>query len=797
MKFKPLLIWYLLFLGQALMTPATLANEIKKIRFGIDPDRYRLVLEFTDKIDYKTRWHKKSFSLIFNQLDPGTNITLPNNAKKHGVSLEKSTTGYILHLAINRQQLAKVFSIPAKDKQFYRVVIDWSDKKKMKRQQRVENTGHGLLSDIEEVKTFKYRGFKLNFSEPMQLISIVPREKSKEFQVRLRALLKHTILFQRTVLQWQPTVALPLKTVELQRDPTGDFIATISLADAVTIKTFQGKKLRSLEFRIVKQNVSTDKGDNLWKKSKAALAEGRYDKAILLMSQLRKIGNVKQKKLAQEFIGVTRERKGQLAFARDEYKRFLKEYPHTPEAKRVQQRLDALIGLETLSKDRNLKKRSLARRRNNKGWSNYGSLSSDYRYTGTIDNNGDYRNSLSLLNVDADVSSRYRNDDYELQVRFSGGHYEDLLPSSSATTERLRYLYINAQTADNNYKARLGRQRSHKGGVIGRFDGLSFTAKAFEDISINLVTGFPVDSSRITSIDTERIFYGLNVDFDNIWKDFDFNVFAIQQDIKGGLIDRQAVGGEARYVSGNNSFFSLVDYDTHFKSLNAFLVNGNHRFENDTRVNWSVNIRKSPYLSTRNALIGQPADSIQELQLLFITDAEIQDLAIDRTLESKSASVQVSMPYSDDIDFSGSLTWLNLSAAPASGGVPAFASSGSQYYLNFQATGRKVITSKDTSYVGIRYSSLNTSKIFSIYGNSRLPWGKKSYFNPKIRFDFRNNTNGSSQFNISPSIRYQYQQKQHIFYAETGMIYFVTQIPNFNSQNTTIFFAYLGYRYSF
>ncbi len=779
------------------MMPVTSANELKKIRFGSDPDRYRLVLELSAKNDYKTRWHKNAFSVIFNQLELKNKINVPQDAKSHGVSLEKTKSGYILHLAINRQQLKKIFTIPAKGEQSYRVVIDWSDKIKSKTQERVEDTGHGLLSDIEEVKTFNYRGFKLNFSEPMQLISIVPREKSKEFQVRLRALLQHTILFQRTVLQWQPSVAMPLRTVELQRDPTGDFIANISFADAVTVKTFQGKKLRSLEFRIVRQNVSATTGENLWTKAKTALAEGRYDKAILLMTQLRKTGNNKQQKLAQEFIGVARERKGQLAFARDEYKRFLKEYPDTPEAKRVQQRLDALIGLETLAKDRKLKNRSRSRRKNSRGWANYGSLSSDYRYTGTVDNNGDYRNSLSLLNIDADVTGRYRSDDYELQVRFSGGHYEDLLPSSSATTERLRYLYINAQTADNKYKARLGRQRTHKGGVIGRFDGLLLSAETFEDISINLVSGFPVDSSRITSIDTERVFYGLNVDFDNIWKDFDFNLFAIQQDIKGGLIDRQAVGGEARYVSGNNSFFSLVDYDTHFKSLNAFLVNGNHRFENDTRVNWSVNIRKSPYLSTRNALIGQPADSIQELQLLFITDAEIQDLAIDRTLESKSASVQISMPYTDDIDFSGSLTWLNLSAAPASGGVPAFASSGSQFYLNFQATGRKVLTSRDTSYVGIRYSSLNTSKIFSIYGNSRLPWGKKSYFNPKIRFDFRNNTNGSSQFNISPSLRYQYQEKKHIFYAEAGMIYFVTQIPNFNSQNTTIYFAYMGYRYSF
>ncbi len=796
MKYKIIFFIYLLAMEQ-LLVPTAQANTIEKIQHKRRAEGNRLVVEFDQKTDYKTHWNNNhSFSVVFSPLQFNKEAVLPGDAKKIGAFLQRNSSGYTLNLPISPEQLTHVFAVTEKGKGTYQVVIDWLDKKYVQNK-KVENSEQGLISDIEEIRAVHYQGFRLNFIEPVQFISMVPREKSKQFQLRLRSLIKHSNSFKRTVLTWQPSLEMPLKSVELQTEPTGDFIANISFADSVTLQTFQGKTLRNLEFRILREKSAVEPGELLWKKAKKALAEGRYDRAILLMSQLRKIGNIKQKKLAQEFIGVARERKGQLAFARDEYKRFLKQYPDTQEARRVQQRLDALIGLETLAKDRKLKKRTGSRRKNSRGWSNYGSLSSDYRYTGTVDNNGNYRNSLSLLNVDADVTGRYRNQDYEFQLRFSGGHYEDLLPSARGTTQRLRYLYINAQTADNHYKSRLGRQRSHKGGVIGRFDGLLLSAKPFEHFGINLVSGFPVDSSRITSIDTERVFYGLSMDFDNIFKDFELNLFALQQDIKGGLIDRQAIGGEARYVSGNHSYFSLLDYDTHFKSLNAFLVNGNHRFENKTRVNWSVNIRKSPYLSTRNALIGQAADSIQELQLLFVTDTEIQDLAIDRTLESKSASVTVSTPYSDDIDISGSLTWLNLSAAPASGGVPAFASSGSQYYLNLQVTGHKVITSKDTSYLGMRYSSLSNSKIFSIYGNSRLPWGERSYFNPKLRFDYRNNTNGSSQFNVSPSIRFQYQQKRHIFYVEGGMIYFVTDLPNFKSQNTTIYYSYLGYRFSF
>ena len=534
----------------------------------------------------------------------------------------------------------------------------------------------------------------------------------------------------------------------------------------------------------------------LWNNAKDELSNGHYDRAIRLMTKLLEIGDENHKMMAQEFIGVARERKGQLAFARDNYKRFLKLYPKSKSVPRVKQRLSALIGIETYEKNRTLKKRQFRSQRKTNGWNSYGSISGDYRYSSTIDNSGTSTNTLSLINADLDVTSRYRNDDLEFQTRFSGGEYQDLRKGGQASSERLRYFYFDAETKDRKYKARIGRQRSHNGGVFGRFDGMITKAKFFDDLSINLVAGYPVDTSRNTSVDTSRKFYGLNLDITDIWSKLDTNLFVIQQNV-GSLTDRQAVGGDLRYRDDNQSFYSLIDYDIHFHALNAFLLNGNHRLKNRTRINWSLNIRKSPYLSTRNALIGQPVDSIQELQQLFITDAEILDLALDRTLESKSASIQVSMPYSSEVDISSSLTWLHLSESPSSGGVPGFASSGGQYYFNLQATGRKVISDNDISYAGIRISQLKQSSIYSAYVNSRIPWHKKFSLNPKLRLDYRNNKDGSSQINISPSFRLQYQEKQHIFYAETGAIYFLNQVPTFQSQNTTILYVYMGYRYSY
>ncbi len=537
------------------------------------------------------------------------------------------------------------------------------------------------------------------------------------------------------------------------------------------------------------------KNNNVRQQAKQALLEGKYDYAILLLSKLRKVGDTEQKKFAQEYIGVARERKGQRAFARDEYRRFLKEYPDSVEAERVKHRLNAILGLDNIGSVKTLKKGKKGKRKKTKGWTNFGSLAGNYRYSATVDDAGNSRDSLSLLSVDADISTRKRTDKYELQVRFSGGHYQDLLNDGSATTQRLRYLYFDASTTDEKYQVRVGRQRSRSGGVIGRFDGLVASYHLNEDTAANFVSGFPVDSSRNINVDSERHFFGMSVEIEDVFEQYDFNIFAIQQNISG-LIDRQAVGGEVRYLSDKSSVFALLDYDIQFQELNALVINGNHRFEDQARMNWSINIRKSPYISTRNALIGQPTDSIQELQLLFLTDDEIFELAQDRTLESKSASVLYSFPFNDEVNLSGSLTWLNLSDSPASGGVPAFSSSGNQFYLDFQATTKSLFFDKDTTFAGIRISELNTSSIFSVYANSRVPWKKNITITPRIRFDVRDNTNGSSQWNVTPSVKIQYQEKFHILFAETGLIYFQTDFPELDTQTTSIYYVYMGYRYA-
>ncbi len=528
--------------------------------------------------------------------------------------------------------------------------------------------------------------------------------------------------------------------------------------------------------------------------AKNALTDKKYSLAVSLLTKILNKGNAEQKAFALEFLGVAKERRYQLAFAKQYYQRFLKDYPDSPAAPRVKQRLSALIGIQEINQRKLLK--SGTRLTHQKRNITRGSLATDYRQSELVNDLGDRRQTLSLLGVDVDVRGDYQLKSSSLKFRFSGGHYEDLIDDGEATNDRLRYANVSWFSDDRKYSMDVGRQRSRGKGIFGRYDGLLLGYGINETQKINLVVGSPVASSKVLSVDPERSFVGLSYDWEDVFDNIDISLFALNQTI-GSLTDRQAIGGELKYFNQGTSLFSLIDYDVFYSELNAFLLSASHTTSGKTRYHWSFNQRKSPYISTRNALIGQAADSLEELQDLFITDEEILDLATDRTLESQTSTLQISQPLNKTYDISGSVTWLTLSGAPASGGVAEIVEPGSQLYFNLYLRGSRLYSPADSNQVGLRVSQLSHSDVWSIYVSSQYRWAKSWSISGKLRYDDRKNNNGGGQQNIAPSFRLQYQNKQHYLYADFGAILYTNQVVGLSDISTDIYYSYIGYRYFF
>ena len=529
--------------------------------------------------------------------------------------------------------------------------------------------------------------------------------------------------------------------------------------------------------------------------SHRAIATGEYDHALAILDLLQEAGAPDQVRYAMEFRGVALERSGRIDLATAQYQRFLEIYPQSPEKARVEHRLAALDGAGNIATAARRTRQQQRKRQDNDGWSTFGSLNNTYRYARNVDDDGGSYDAISLLGVDGDFSGRHRSQAMEWQFRLSGGHYQDMRSDGDNTTDRIRYLSLRGETRDRDYSMLLGRQRSYGAGILSRFDGVTLSGRTSEHTRLNLVAGFPVNTTQQDLMENSRTLYGVNMDFEDIIDALDVTTFFVRQDADG-ILDRQAVGTELTYSLGRNAFYGMVDYDVHFGALNAAIVNGNHLFESGTRVNWSLNMRKSPYLTATNALIGSGVANIGDLENI-LTDDEIDDLADDRTRDSKSASLTLSRPLSDRFDLSSSVTWLELSETVASGGVPAYEGSGGQYFLDLRLAGQRLFGDRDLSYVGIRYKTLQTTDIWSFYANSRMPWGSHMSLNPRLRVDYRDNLNGTSQWNMAPGLQLQYQTRRHLIYLESGLIYYRTDYPDLDSRELKTYFTYMGYRVNY
>jgi hypothetical protein len=343
---------------------------------------------------------------------------------------------------------------------------------------------------------------------------------------------------------------------------------------------------------------------------------------------------------------------------------------------------------------------------------------------------------------------------------------------------------------------RIGRQSRSTGGVLGRFDGLLLGLPLGKKFSLSAVGGFPVESSTDSFEGTDRYFYGLTLETEGFAEGWDANAFVIEQQVEG-ITDRRAVGGELRYFDSNRSFFSLVDYDIHYNELNIGQLLGNWTFADKTTVNMVADYRRSPILTSRNALVGQTASSIDDLQDSF-TDSEIQDLARDRTATSKLATLGVSHPVNEQLQISGDITAYNLSGTSASGGVAAMEGTGTDFTYNLQLVGSNLVTQGDITIFGLRYTDTGDRDIYSLNFNTRYPVTSDFRVNPRFRMDYRDNQDdGTDQVTYRPSLLLDYRIKRRLrLEAEVGGEYSDRELVD-GSEESNSYFINLGYRADF
>jgi tetratricopeptide (TPR) repeat protein len=499
--------------------------------------------------------------------------------------------------------------------------------------------------------------------------------------------------------------------------------------------------------------------DKLLTDLKAKLAAGDNPEAIRLAGIILGRPESTATPDAQELLGLARERNGQLAHAKAEYEIFLQKYPTSPAAPRVRQRLAALVGepaqttgQQTATKTPGSKQQAPVR------WEASGSLSALYQ----IDESGfifkdvpivggpevnpdpiqQNQTNLNEMLYGADINMSLGNDRTEALFRFSGIYRDDFRTISPRDEGAVSALYFDFSDREWNSSLRLGRQTRNTGGVFGRFDGALGSVQFGDRIKVNAVSGFPVQSSRDLKVNTDRVLYGASVDYAAVLDHLDTTFYYLDQ-MYGGLIDRQAAGFEFRYFDASRTAYGIFDYDVHYGTMNLGLLNGTWRFKDESSVTLALDYRRSPLLTTQNAVFGQGVIDPNDLRSTY-TKETIYKLATDRTAYARSASLSWSRPLMDKLQFNLDVIATNVSSTKASAGIEAQPATGTEYYYSGQLVASDVFQEGAIVIAGIRYADLQLSNQYTAQLNTRYPIMQDLRLNTKLRIDYRERKNGSS-----------------------------------------------------
>ena len=542
---------------------------------------------------------------------------------------------------------------------------------------------------------------------------------------------------------------------------------------------------------------STPAIESLFNRALQAIQAERNLQATQLLTRLIGLPEHVHSERSQELLGNVREANGQLAHAVAEYRIYLEKYPNGAGAPRVSARLRSILGgavpleeqpevspeeddrfagarapRDQVIAPRGPSSRSRSGRRTGPDGEDVadargtrvtdrGNIRLVYRYNEgaiKIDNldpaaedpeeeDDVYRNAVT-------TSLRFQriidNPQHKVTLTFSGAGDVDF-EDSDDNDLRLYDLSVEWEDKASGRVVTAGRQRLKPGGISYRMDGVSLrwpTASGFE---YGVFAGKAVGSTRDNFLEDDRVLVGASITAEEgKVGPGEFTAYLVEQR-DGSYVDRRALGVEYDLDFDKTSLFANAEVDLNFGELSRALLTGTRILPDNARITGRLSYYRSPRLSLQNALIGQDADTIEELEETFSL-AEIEDLAVDRTSKVTTLGLTYYGPLNETWNLSAFGTLYHTSGTPASGGVDAVEAEGVRSYAGVRVIGSSVLRERDQVGFGLRYSNSDDSNLYVADADMRYPVTGSLTVRPRVRVGYRDNTGPGNEKFIIPSI---------------------------------------------
>lgn len=667
---------------------------------------------------------------------------------------------------------------------------------------------------LESIEYLTHQGMaavEIGFAQPVYYLSNFPLESGATVQVFIgpRSAVDSDVdkLPYAQAMRAPRSEEVPLTQVTFRINEAGESSLLVDFERVVQFSVSAGRSANTLiitlpELRVTESvqvkntpaiAVTDSKIFKLLVLGRKALKQGNNKLAIRIFTKILGMPEGPERQEAMELLGVARERNGQKAHAKAMFREYLKQYPKSEGASRVKQRLQDLLHAQLKPKAQLKAKKSDEKKSTSRL---YGSFS-QYYYRGQNSREGfGSTTDQSLLLNQLSLNWRIRNVDYDIRnFVYASQNYDYASKTGKAMT--LQTAYSQFKNSRLGFSGRAGRQPGSGGGVLGKFDGLRGSYDVTHKIAINGVMGYPVNYSNKRSLQTQKPFFGIGAELHGGTDSVDILPYYIRQEVDG-IIDREAIGSEFRFFHKLGNFYGLVDYDIAYSDLNIYLFRGQYNWDKKTVFNLNFDFRNNPLLFTTNALIGRTdASSIDDL-LNIRSENQIKELAENRVGKSSSLSFGVSHTLNSQYQLNGDITIANQEYIidDVTPGLLA-SESDNQIYISSQLIASRWFNDRDVSVLGLRLSQTSTYDEFSLSGSNSLPLKNKWKFYTRMRIDLRQNDSGEDLTRYRPSVKWNFQQNQTMYYeTELGMEWWRYGSDS-NNTNFRRIFINLGYRWNF
>ncbi|MEZ5557950.1 MAG: hypothetical protein R3E86_05310 [Pseudomonadales bacterium] len=522
--------------------------------------------------------------------------------------------------------------------------------------------------------------------------------------------------------------------------------------------------------------------------AKEAYLKGDYDRAITLYAKAAAVPAFRVEAL--EMLGVSREQKRQFAEARSAYETLLAEHPSGAVAERVDARLQALNRMNQNPRALRKPSKTAAVR-----WNTTASLSQFYRRYSLDISGQDETIPIDGLYSDLNVSTRRASSQSTHEARVTLGHAQDFTERERAQGLRVQEAYWDSSFDALRTSFRIGRQQQRTSGALGRFDGLSLGFRATDNIRINAYAGYLMDSSY-DEPGSDRPFWAVNTEIHLLGESLTLTPFYVQQEYDG-VTDRQALGTQAQLITDRGSYFGMFDYDLHHQVLNRAYLSTNLRLSERTRFYGTLDHRHNPYLTTRNALIGQPARDLSELELEMAAanfTSDLEELAADRSSVSTMLRLGLDQQIGDDWTLATDISFTDFDSTETSLNVAAL-DPHQDLYFSSQLRANNAYGAGNYGALQIRYFETDASRTAGILLDNRFGLWEDWLLYPRMSVDQREYLDsGQTQLRVRPSLRLDFRHSRSLrFEFEVGYEWMQRELANQDIDMQGLFLR-AGYR---